>query len=195
MHSAVYYADPRFVDVVIDDEQEVIDAAHNYYKYLFIDLGESWWSEVGEDIWTDFRNKMGVFANVTYPGKSASAFESHRWYCKLAARYRKVAPYARKMAKLIKCCGTNAGMERTFNFVRRIHTPQRGALGPKTVDKLVYVACNTVFLKKQILELIGITDCSTDDLKLDTHCMDDLYSSYAIYDCLENLELDCLDNI
>ncbi len=54
-----------------------------------------------------------------------------------------------------------------WNIIQRIHTPQRGALGPKTVDKLVYVACNTAFLKKQILEELGINDCSTDEFLLE----------------------------
>ena len=83
--------------------------------------------------------------------------ESVAWW-KEQALYQKLRNFSYGMAALCKLVGDNAQLERTFNYLRRIHSPQRGALGPRTVDKLVYVAANTAFLKKQIFEKRGMKE-------------------------------------
>ena len=125
-------------------------------EYLCQQFGREKWIDGGyKDLFIQFRTQTGKFKKYKYLKPEDGMEASIDWW-KGFSVYAQFEDFAKGMIKICSCVGNNGQLERSFNHIRRLHTPQRGALGPKTVDKMVYVSANVNFLKREIYEHLGM---------------------------------------
>lgn len=108
--------------------------------------GAAMWASWGENMTLDYMQKQTVHGDYWYNtlGAKHTVEDAMRWL-RLKAGFAtrvKEGLIARVAMEIVPAPAHNAGCERSFNLLKQIQTMARGALGPQTVDDMVFIGNN-----------------------------------------------------
>ncbi len=131
---------PAIVNTPLD-----IQDLNDGMEFLQEKAGEKW--EEFEPYFDDFRNKRRPFDTQIF----ANARDSLGPWKNVSYSRGIIGEFGKFALKILKISGSSAGIERTFNPVRVIHSRLRRSLGKVTLKKLVYIYWNFRMLRNERL--------------------------------------------